>query len=511
MRACNVGCARCGVMRLSSGALDRNCCYRDGAWAGQCGPANAGWPFSWKEGFRVCHDMTLPPEPLRAHAGRPFLPLSPWLVEEFEEVEEEPTVAPPASSSAAASTASSASSASSPTTSSSAAASASSTAASTAAASTAAASTAVVASAAQSNASVASIPIPTAVRTAAPSGRLHRLHVYLLTLRPLQPLRPALRHLRRQLAPPRPGATWRVAVTALRGVRARDALRVARVPPERARAVFGPQADEREFASALGCTLSHLRACRRALRDGASPALILEDDAVLDLRPFWPTAGLAPLIAALPSGWQLVQLAIVARADEWEELRAAWRVASRAYGSAPLLRRDFYWSSAAYLLHERGARALLRRFRNSSGGGDDSGGFGFRFGGGGGGGGGGRGGGGGGGPPPLSPPRWQLGSDTVRCIQADTCVLYPVCAAVSNPRPLASDAALLPALLPHTLTERDRDAPQSLAAATYVATPPLFTCAERARSSSIAGHADGEQREVHVLSRWQVRSPPICP
>ena len=37
----------------------------------------------------------------------------------------------------------------------------------------------------------------------------------------------------------------------------------------------------------------------------------------------------------------------------------------------------------------------------------------------------------------------------------------------------------------------------------YVATPPLFTCAEHATRSAIDGHDEGTQREVHVHSRLQ--------
>jgi hypothetical protein len=65
--------------------------------------------------------------------------------------------------------------------------------------------------------------------------------------------------------------------------------------------------------------------------------------------------------------------------------------------------------------------------------------------------------------------RWALGSDHVQCIKADACVIFPA--------------------LP---TNR-----------MFVATPPMFTCAEHVASSSIEGHGIGLQREVHVLSRLQ--------
>ena len=76
-------------------------------------------------------------------------------------------------------------------------------------------------------------------------------------------------------------------IAVVRGVAANDALRVAGISPQRAHEVFGAQAQEREFLPALGCALSHLIAARTALADHATPALVLEEDVVLDLRPFW--------------------------------------------------------------------------------------------------------------------------------------------------------------------------------------------------------------------------------
>lgn len=262
-----------------------------------------------------------------------------------------------------------------------------------------------------------------------------QLHAYVLSLAPESA---KVGRLRRRLSTP----GVRISVAVLRGVRASDALAVAGVSPDRARAVFGSQVNEVEFLGALGCALSHLRAARRAIRDGASPALILEEDAVLDLQPLWTARSIAHFVDALPNEWEIVQLAIVARQREWDELRTSWRRAATHLGSSQLLRRDFYWSSAAYLLHERGAQRLLARFRaadaNASSAADN-----------------------------VAAARWRLGTDHVPCVKADLCVLYP---------------SLPPA-------------------STFVAAPPLFTCAERGGSSQIAGHDVGDQRGVHVLSR----------
>ena len=84
-----------------------------------------------------------------------------------------------------------------------------------------------------------------------------RLRAYLLTLRPESA---KVGRLRRRLSP----AGRPLPVTVLRGVKASEALAVAGVAAEQAAAVFGSQVNELEFTSALGCTLSHLRAVRRA-------------------------------------------------------------------------------------------------------------------------------------------------------------------------------------------------------------------------------------------------------
>ena len=241
-------------------------------------------------------------------------------------------------------------------------------------------------------------------------------------------------------------------VTAMAAVRGSEALKVAGVAPSNAKRVFGQQASHAEFLNALGCALSHLRAARRALLDGASPALILEEDAVSDLTPLWPM-GLNALIRTLPDGWEGVQLSVLATSEEWDELRASWRTASNLWGGLPLVRQDYYWSTAAYLLHERGARRLVEAFSHTYSAAahadaasnvtayteaalDDT-------------------------------MRWDLGLSHSKCVQADNCVIYP------------------------SLSRQN----------TFVAVPPFFTCAEsKDVSSSIAGHVMGVQRRC-ICSR----------
>ena len=137
-------------------------------------------------------------------------------------------------------------------------------------------------------------------------------------------------------------------VRAVEAVTASEALSVAGTPPEGAAAVYGRQASDPEFGAALGCALSHLLAARRALADGASPALVLEEDVSIELRSGWP-APLNALVDALPRHWLAVQLSIVASRSQWAELWREWRNRSSVAGGVQrrtLLRRDYYWSSA---------------------------------------------------------------------------------------------------------------------------------------------------------------------
>ena len=383
-RACNeLSCPVCGRVRAGNGDIDINCCHGGGSWAGRCGPPTQGWAFTWKDGFRLCNNMSLTPEPEAVHDG-PFVPLSIG-TEQAEGAHTETD----------------------------------------------------------------------ATYLDRPPLLLHpsesQLRIYYISLKP----RPEAKARLAQLVGGRIEASRQAVV---RGVRAADALRTAGVPVQNADAIFGEQAKEPEFLAALGCTLSHLRTAQRALSDGAEPALVLEEDAVLDLEPFWLLKRLDTLVAALPSEWQAVQLAMLATPKDWSQLRLGWQAAQKTWRtSALMLKADYFWGTAAYLLHPRGMRALVKRYALATGGmkalvsngsealadggvaGSDT-----------------------------RSRGWQLGTSNVRCVKADTCVLFPALAAP----------------------------------AVYVAVPPLFTTSERVRSS-IEGHDEGQQKEVHLMSRMQ--------
>jgi GR25 family glycosyltransferase involved in LPS biosynthesis len=259
--------------------------------------------------------------------------------------------------------------------------------------------------------------------------RESRLQVYYISLKP----RPVAQAKLAQLLGDRIPASRQAVV---RGVPAAEALSAAGVPAEAADAFFGEQAREPEFLAALGCTMSHLFTARRALAEGADPALVLEEDVVLDLEPFWLVRHFDSLVDAFPAHWQAVQLSLLATPNEWSELRLGWQRALETWGAAATLKSDFFWSTAAYLLHPRGMRALAQRYQPRAN--------------------------------QTSQPAWRLGTDTVRCVKADVCVMYP-----GVPAP-----------------------------AVYAMVPPMFVSAERVRSS-IDGHDQGQQHEVHLMSRMQ--------
>lgn len=371
-RACNeLSCPVCGRVRAGNGDLDINCCHDGGSWASRCGTPAKGWAFTFKDGFRLCNNMSLTPEPEVLHDG-PFVPLS--------IAAEEPQ---------------------------------------------------------QQRAETDATHYARPLLLLRPSES--RLRIYYISLKPRKEAKARLA----QLVGGRVGASHQAVV---RGVRAAEALWTAGVPEKEAETVFGEQAREPEFLAALGCTLSHLRTARRALSDGSEPALVLEEDAVLDLEPFWLVKRLDTLVSALPVEWQAVQLAMLAAPKDWLQLRLGWQGAQQTWRTSGLmLKADFFWGTASYLLHPRGMRALVNRYARTTGAitamasnSSDE----------------------------LSV--WQLGTSNVRCVKADTCVLYPALAAP----------------------------------AVYVAVPPLFTTSERVRSS-IEGHDEGQQKEVHLMSRMQ--------
>ena len=176
-----------------------------------------------------------------------------------------------------------------------------------------------------------------------------------------------------------------------------------------------------EYFAVLGCSLSHLKAIRIAWQRRAEWALIMEDDVVPDLVPFWTSKDLHTFVRALPLGWSVAQLSLVGDGRMWRELVRGWEV-----GGYPLvLPSTSFWSTGAYLVNKAAMTAIMERY---------------------------------------SAPGGTFSLAGLPCINADV--------------------HLLKAAIPNGTY--------------FVATPPLFTCAEDS-PSSISN--DFERRKLHRLSR----------
>jgi GR25 family glycosyltransferase involved in LPS biosynthesis len=121
--------------------------------------------------------------------------------------------------------------------------------------------------------------------------------------------------------------------------------------------------------NAVACALlAHLLAARAVYESGVEWALVLEDDASLDLEALWAHSGsgLAEALGSLPQDrWQLLHLftlqlepctarAFRARLDRGEH---ALSFNGELRGCSNCL-----WGAVAYALHRRGAQNLLERF-----------------------------------------------------------------------------------------------------------------------------------------------------
>ena len=176
-----------------------------------------------------------------------------------------------------------------------------------------------------------------------------------------------------------------------------------------------------EYFAVLGCSLSHLKAMRVAWQRRVEWALVVEDDVVPDLVPFWAMKDLQAFVRALPPHWSIAQLSLVGDGRMWRELVREWEL--RAY--PPVVPSTSFWSTGAYLVSRKAMAAIMDRYLAPDG-------------------------------------TFSLAS--LPCINADYHLLKD---AIPN-------------------------------GTYYVATPPLFTCAEDS-PSSISN--DYERRKLHRLSR----------
>ena len=115
-----------------------------------------------------------------------------------------------------------------------------------------------------------------------------------------------------------------------------------------------------EYLAVLGCTLSHLKAIEFAHTRQVDWALILEDDVVEDLRPFWQHR-LSEFVLLLPPGWSVVQLSLIGSSEMWTELIAAWE-----RNPLIVLPSTTFWSTGAYIISRNAIELVIHRYVTSS-------------------------------------------------------------------------------------------------------------------------------------------------
>jgi len=111
-----------------------------------------------------------------------------------------------------------------------------------------------------------------------------------------------------------------------------------------------------EYLSALGCSLSHLRAISYAYVSNLSVALVVEDDAVLDLSPYWQNS-LEEFIEALPKGWTIIQLSLTGEQQTWVEAFEKWNEHKHQ-----VMPSTSFWGTVSYLINRLGMLQVVSSY-----------------------------------------------------------------------------------------------------------------------------------------------------
>lgn len=105
----------------------------------------------------------------------------------------------------------------------------------------------------------------------------------------------------------------------------------------------------------LACTLSHIRAIKKAYDDGVEMAIIQEDDTSLELLPYW-TMTMSQLIGEAPPDWQLIHLS------------SFYKFPQNEWKGTPIFQPwDFELNASTYLINRSGMARVLQSFNNQSG------------------------------------------------------------------------------------------------------------------------------------------------
>ena len=104
--------------------------------------------------------------------------------------------------------------------------------------------------------------------------------------------------------------------------------------------------------SEIGCTLSHIKAIRKINEQGLDYAIVMEDDCLLHLSPFWGF-DLDYLISKAPKDWGIIQLHIFNNKCKVEENIQKDGMFSELKRTTPC------HSTAVYLINKKGVRDVL--------------------------------------------------------------------------------------------------------------------------------------------------------
>jgi hypothetical protein len=107
-------------------------------------------------------------------------------------------------------------------------------------------------------------------------------------------------------------------------------------------------------ASVFSITMSHVLAIHTAYTKGYHTALFLEDDAVLDLLPFWADS-LNQYVRQLPTGWLASQVGHTPYGSDGSLPYAGANRANR-------FRQGHEWGAFAYLLSRRGIEIIIEKY-----------------------------------------------------------------------------------------------------------------------------------------------------
>jgi hypothetical protein len=114
-------------------------------------------------------------------------------------------------------------------------------------------------------------------------------------------------------------------------------------------------------ASIISITISHILAIHTAYTKGFESVLFLEDDATLDLLPFWEDS-LDQYVSQLPKGWLASQVGHTLYGS-W--LQPKWHHSVWAHGKRLRHRTGHEWGAFAYLLSRRGMEIIQEKYWDS--------------------------------------------------------------------------------------------------------------------------------------------------